>query len=357
MGEKVIKILVALLLLVSIGCVKDKPPAVSAGLPGSSRHVFIVCEGNFGSGNGSLYVWQPDKDSVFGDVYAASNAGATLGDVFQSMTRIGGNYFLCINNSDKVVVIDTASFKFVGSVSVPQPRYIMDLGNHTAWVSSMYHSAVFELNTQSLQFTDTLPTAYQNTEGMCRIGGTEFVCTWDTASEFLSVFSSAASITGGKIRVAGYAPQEVLVDKQQTLGVLSGNQPEGRTAVLTHIDPSTGAILDSFTFPTTANPVRPVMNNSGDTLYFIGADYYLTSGYNGIFRMSIYDKSLPTVPFIEAGAFSYFWALGIDPHNGDIYVGDPKMFSQRGVVSVYRPDGTRIDSFKVGLGPGHFYFN
>ena len=73
--------------------------------------------------------------------------------------------------------------------------------------------------------------------------------------------------------------------------------------------------------------------------------------------MSIGDASLPPVPFLQAQSFQYFWALGIDPLNNNIYVGDPKGFVQKGGVSIYRPDGGKVDSFKVGIGPGHFYFD
>ena len=72
--------------------------------------------------------------------------------------------------------------------------------------------------------------------------------------------------------------------------------------------------------------------------------------------MGIHDAALPAQPLIAARALQYFWALGIDPATGHIYVGDPKGFIQNGDVHIYTQNGTAIDSFAVGLGPGHFYF-
>ncbi len=73
--------------------------------------------------------------------------------------------------------------------------------------------------------------------------------------------------------------------------------------------------------------------------------------------MGINDAALPAQPFIAAKQLQYFWALGIDPATGNIYVGDPRGFIQKGTAYIYRPDGTPVNSFNVGLGPGHFYFD
>ena len=72
--------------------------------------------------------------------------------------------------------------------------------------------------------------------------------------------------------------------------------------------------------------------------------------------MDINAANLPTQPFIPSQSFQYFWALGIDERTGNIFVGDPKGFVQKGSVSVYQPDGTLVKTFKTGVGPGHFYF-
>ena len=345
MGRKNCQILILCLILFACSCVKDTPSG------------YVVCEGSYGYGNASLYDWLPAKDSVYGDLFKAANNGMALGDIFQSMTRIGNNLFLCVNNSDKVVVIDAVSYKQIGSITIPKPRYLLDIGNGAAYVTSLFDKNVYRINTQSLQITDTIALSAHNTEGICLLNSSVYVCCWDTATRFITQLDAATGSIQRQMRVAGFAPQEVLVDKDQMLWVLSGNSPDGKAAAFTRLDPSTGAILDSFIFPLTANPVRPVFNAAKDTLYFIEANYSGTSDNNGIYRMSIYSQKLPDRPFISAGQYSYFWALGIDPVDGSIYAGDPKGFSQSGWVNIYHPNGTKTDSFKVGIGPGHFYFD
>jgi hypothetical protein len=359
MDRKNYKILTVLFLWIEFAaCVRDAPPAaLNSGLPGGSGNVYVVCEGAYGNGNASLYDWQPAKDSVFGDIFRNANAGMMLGDVFQSMVRIGSSLFLCVNNSNMVRVIDAHSYVSQGVIAVQQPRYILDMGNGTAWVTSLYHNRIYRISTSTLSVLDTLVIPAKSAEGMCLLHGLVYVTCWDTSCNKLVVMDAGTGAIRNTIRIAGYAPQAVLADKEEMLWVLSGNADEGRRATLTRIDPSTGVILDSFLFPVTVNPVRPVFNGAKDTLYFIDADYSGSATNNGIFRMGIHNQTLPAVPFLRAGIYSYFWALGIDPNSGYIYAGDPRGFAQAGVVYIVRQDGTKTDSFKVGIGPGHFYFD
>jgi YVTN family beta-propeller protein len=357
MGRKNYKALIILLWCSSFAaCKKDKPDPPSTATPGATGNVYIVCEGNFGVGDASLYAYEPLQDSVFGDIYAAVNQQA-LGDVFQSMAHIGDNFFLCINNSDKVAVINTHNWQLAGNISILQPRYILPVSATKAYVSALYSNKVYIINTQTLQVTGSITLPNNNPEGMCLTSNGAIICTWDTAGNHVYNVDVNTDQVTQRMQVAGYAPQEALVDKEQMLWVLGGEQYAGKTATLTRIDPSTGEILKSYTFSPNANTVKPVFNNTKDTLYFIEANQNGGTADNGIYRMGIHDAALPSQPFVAARQYQYFWALGIDPVSGNIYIGDPKGFIQKGIVYIYRPDGTMVNSFNVGLGPGHFYFD
>ncbi|MFI5196447.1 MAG: DUF5074 domain-containing protein [Chitinophagales bacterium] len=355
MGRKTYKALILVFCCWLASCVKDKPGTLSNATPGSSGNVYIVCEGNFGSGSATLYAYQPLHDSVFGDLYKTVNH-QPLGDVFQSMKRIGDQFFLCINNSDKVVVINANNWTLEGIINIPKPRYILPISATKAYVSTLYSNKVYIINPQTEQVTDTITLPCKNPEGMCLYNNTAIICTWDTAGNNIYQVDITNDKIVHSIKVAGYAPQEALLDKDQMLWVMAGSEPE-RAGTLTRLDPSTGAILQSYYFPAVVYPLKPVFNNTKDTLYFIEANYNFGITNNGIFRMSIYDMALPSVPFVQAMQNQYFYALGIDPLSGYIYIGDPKGFVQKGSVYIYRPDGTQAGSFNVGLGPGHFYFD
>jgi DNA-binding beta-propeller fold protein YncE len=355
MGRKNHKILILLFVALLGACVKDKPTSVG-NTSTTGGNVYIVCEGNFGNGNATLYTYNTTTESLSGDVFKAAN-NASLGDVFQSMTRIGDSLYLCINNSDKIEVINAHTYKSAGTITISKPRYILPVNATLAYVSSLYSNKVYAINPQSLQLTGTIEIPANNPEGMCTWSGNIIICPWDTNSNKIYKTDAITGQVLQTITVAGYAPQAVLVDKEQMLWVLSGNVVKGKQAALTRIDPSTGAILKSFLFTDGADPIKPVFNPTKDTLYFIEVKYDGSSTGNGIYRMSIYDTNLPATPFITAQQYQYFWALGIDPATGNIYTGDPRGFIQKGSVSIHKPDGTLLKTFDVGLGPGQFYFN
>ena len=338
-----------------VSCVKDKPGPQALSVPGSNRKVYVVCEGNFGNGDATLYLYEPGKASVYGDIYKTAN-NQPLGDVFQSMVRIGDKFFLCVNNSDKVVVTDTLNGKIVATLAIPKPRYILPVSASKAYVSTLYSNKVYIINPETFIVTDTIGLPGMNAEGMCRYGNTAIVCTWDTASNTIVRLDTRTDKIAGTMQVAGYAPQEALLDKEGMLWVLGGNQPKGRQATLTRLDTLTGEVLRSYQFPAGADAIKPVFNLTKDTLYFIEVNYKGGISNNGIYRMSIQDVVLPETPFVQARPYQYFWALGTDPACGQIYIGDPKGFTQKGTVYVLQQNGIKVDSFGVGLGPGHFYF-
>lgn len=352
MGRQAGKILILLLCLA--GCVKDKPtpPTNTHTTPGN---VYIVCEGNFGTGDATLYTYDPATNTAQGDIYKAVN-NQQLGDVFQSMVRMGDSLYLCINNSDKIIVLHATDHKLMGTINIPKPRYIVQVNARKAYVSTLYSNDVYAIDPTTLQVTGITHLANKNAEGMCLYQNNVIACAWDTLSNTVSRIDAASGQVVQQIQVGGYAPHAALIDKEQMLWVLSGNAQKNRQAALTRIDPSTGNILKVYTFPDKCDPIKPVFNATHDTLYYIQVKYDGSATDNGIYRIGIHDAALPTTAFVQGVKYQYFWALGIEPATGNIYVGDPKGFIQKGSVSVYRPDGSLVSTFVTGLGPGGFYF-
>ena len=354
MGRQGSKTIILLLTTLLAACVKDAPKP-NIKIVSTNGSVYIVCEGNFGNGDATLYNYNIVTDSVNGDLYKTNNNTA-LGDVFQSIKRIGDSLYLCINNSDKVVVLNANTHKEVGKIDVPKPRYILPTSPTMAYVSTLYSNKIYTINPKTLQITGTTTIPHQNPEGMVRILDNVIVCPWDTTCNKIYTINTTTSNVTHTTQLAGFAPHAVLVDKEQMLWVMAGNVTKGKAATLTRIDPSTGNILKAFTFANGIDPIKPVFNKTRDTLYYIQVKYDGSTNGNGIYRMSIQDNELPTKSLIPTLPYQYFYALGIEPVTGYLYVGDPKGFTQKGTVGIYKPDGTLIKSFLTGLGPGQIYF-
>jgi hypothetical protein len=159
------------------------------------------------------------------------------------------------------------------------------------------------------------------------------------------------------IQLTGYAPKELALDKDNKLWLLSGNIQANKPAYLTKIDPGNGQVLNTFPFPATADPVRPVFNNSRDTLYYVEINYTGGTDNNGVYRMPVSAAAVPSAAFIAAQQYQYYYGVGIDPNTGDIYVSDPKGFTQKGAAYIYNANGALLKTFGTGVGPSRFYFD
>lgn len=322
----------------------------------TAYRVFVVCEGSLGNGNGQLWLYDPHSDKVYADAFKTVN-NQSLGDVFQSMQLSGDRFLLCINNSDKIISIGATDLAMKGICTVPKPRYVLNIDSNKSYVSSLFGNKLFVIDPHGPSVSGSITLAARNPEGMLLHNGKVYVCPWDTASRQLYVLDPVTDQVSDSILLPGYAPQEVLADKDGKLWILSGNVSKGKIAFLTKLDPQTRQILEYFPFPSSADPIHPVMNSAKDSLYFIEVNYAGGTNDNGVYRMSVNDHALPAQPFVQAQSFQYFWGLGIDPLTGEIYIGDPKGFTQQGTVFVYRQDGTLRTQFNTGVGPGHFYFS
>jgi DNA-binding beta-propeller fold protein YncE len=280
-----------------------------------------------------------------------------MGDVLQSTLRVGDYYFLAVNNSGKLLKISRGDFKLQGSVSVPQPRYMAIVNEAKMYVGRLFSREIKVINPKTLSIVNTIALPASNPEDMVLVGNKMYVCAWDTSCNKVYVVHTTEDRVTDSLTIGGRAPQSCGIDKKGHLWVLGGNAYKGKAASLTCIDLQTKAILKAFTFDTGVEAIRMAWNKAADSLYFLKVAYSGGGSDNGVYRLGIDDAALPTVPFVQAGAQQYFWGLGIDPATGYVWVGDPKGFTQRGQVSIYRPDGAMVHSFKTAVGPGHFYFD
>ena len=137
---------------------KDDPKPSGGAYTNAS---FVVCEGNFGQNDGSI-------DAIIDgelkkDVFQAEN-DRPLGDVVQSMEKIGDKIFIVVNNSGKVEAVNANTFKSEGvCTGFSYPRYVANRNDDEIFVSNGngYGSDyVYVVNKLSMQKTDSVATGY-----------------------------------------------------------------------------------------------------------------------------------------------------------------------------------------------------
>lgn len=338
-------------------CVKDKPNPDIKTIPKETNNgVLVLNEGSYANNNSEISYIDFETQQVSNSIFKTVN-GKSLGDVAQSITLIEGKYYIAINNSHKIVIVDTSNFSLLYTIeNIKFPRYITQVSEDIAYISSLYFPYVYVLSLSNHTVIDTLITDYPNTEQMLVWNQDVWICNWDTACNYLYKFDKSTHQQKEKVSLKGYAPHDIVLDKNGMLWVLSGNKYKNKMSYLTCINPANNSIEKYFAFDAEADPIRLSMNIGKDTLYFILVNYDAKAGNNGLYRMPIDAIALPASPLIHAVSNSYFWALAINPANSHIFISDPKGFTQSSTIYEYTNDGNLLHSFQTGVGSNQFIF-
>jgi len=316
--------------------------------------VYITNEGNFGTGNGSLSVYDKASNSVVNDMFSTVN-GALLGDVVQSIEYFDGKGYICVNGSSKVEVID-GNATYISTITVASPRYIKQVNSAKAYVTDWGINGVQVIDLSTNTVTSTIACG-TGPEGLAISNGFAYVCNvggWglDSTVTIINTTTDAVEVT----LTVGDKPNSAVVDANGNVWVLTGGYTEydanwnvinETQGVLAMINTTTNTIDASFTFPIGNHPEDLVINGAGDKLY-----YSAGSWSKAVYEFGINDIQLATIPIINKS----FYGLGYDPISNEIYGSDAVDFTQQGWVFRYATTGAVVDSFQVGIIPGGFAF-
>lgn len=360
-----LSIFLGTVLLSSIGlisCTKDDPVAPPPTYDfGYSSGVFILNEGPFQSGTGTVNYINRDGSGKVDNIFQQANSLIPLGNIVQSMNVDYfnvGHAFIAVNNANKIEVVSLKTFQQIETIEdIASPRYIVFSPFREAFVSS-WDNTVKVIDLDTYKEIDEIAVG-TGPEKMLYSSTNEQI--WVLNQGGFSVDSTISIINAQDHQVLNtiqvYAkPTGILKDKNDHVWVLcSGNGwngfpgPDDSEGHLLCINSESHTILKDFAFPSTSeHPEKLVINDTGDELYYNSVD--------GIYKFGIADTVLQTEPFIPRPYM--FYGLGLDFLTNYIYASDPLDYVQNGLV--YRFDassGDLIDSIQAGIVPGEFYFN
>ena len=317
--------------------------------------VYITNEGNFGTGNGSLSIFNKINNSVTNNAFSSNNSGALLGDVVQSMEYFNNKGYICVNNSSRIEIIDGNS-NYVATISVSSPRYIKQVDANKAYVTDWGINGVqvIDLTTNSVISTIACGTG---PEGLAISNGFAYICNvggWGLDST-VTVINTTTDVVETTL-IVGDKPNSSVVDVNGNVWVLTGGYTEYDSlwnvvsetpGVLAMINTTTNTVDASYTFPIGNHPEDLVINGAGDRLYYSDGSWS-----KAVYEFGITDTALASTPLINKS----FYGLGYDPYANEIYGSDAIDFVQDGWVFRYTSTGSVVDSFKVGIIPGSFAF-
>jgi hypothetical protein len=340
-------ILILLLAFSFISC-EEKPDPTPLTL--MENVVYILNEGTATFNNSSLSIYSPDSNRVENNVFEKVNQ-VPFGDVAQSMVKTDDLIYMVINNSGKIYAIDSESYEFAGKVTgLTSPRYIAFASNEKAYISDLYDSVISVFHPKTFELLSHIDLG-RSSEQMIVKNNYLYVLSWSYDRMLTKIDIQSDQIV--ESLEIGLQPQSMVEDINGKLWILcdggyAGNPAGHENPRLVRVDPEQMAIEKSFEFEMSSYPLSELsINSEGRQMYFI--NYH-------IFSMDIDDQHLPTEPAIEKGSRNIY-SLGIDPEEGDIYLGDAASYVQQGIVFRYDRYANLLDSFYVGVNPGYIYFD
>lgn len=322
------------------------PPA-----PPSVDGLFVVCNGNYMSGNGSLSYYSPADGTVENGLFARAN-GMKLGDTAQSMSISGNTGWICVNGSNVVYAIDIDTYKVKGVVKdIASPRNTLSVSDSKLYVSALYDNriAIVEPATYTVTGHIDIPemkASTGSTEQMIKIGDYVYVNCWSYQKEVVKIDTRTDKVVDS-IEV-GIQPQSIAYDDNGHLWVLCDGG--GWDANPIGFEEPSISRIDLGTFKIDRTIKLQKYSAASHLRYHDGNLYWLE---NGVQRMSVNATEAPDAPFIASSSYSLY-SLAINPANGDIYVGDAIDYMQAGAVTRYTAAADETATFNVGIIPAGF---
>lgn len=342
--------------LVFTACTKtEDPPEEEVDYGKYGLGVLISNEGTFGSGNGSISSYDSSTNAISNEIFQTEN-NRNLGDIVQSVSRIGDYAFIQVNNSNKIEVVDGKSFAEVGVIeNLTQVRYSIGDENTayaSAWGIWGADGKVYIIDINTLTVTDSVATGL-GPENMVLLGDKLFVANsggWGYDNS-VSVIIPSNSIRLLNITV-GANPKSMVLDKNDNLWVLcSGSAlydanwtPIGHNpSKLVQINTTDYSVTKEIALFDEQHPAKLAINPEGDILY-IGAGF----GFNGIYTYGIDDASFTENLLIDKS----FYGFDINPADGIIFGYEALNFTERGKLYRYEnKNGIELGNYLVGIAP------
>jgi hypothetical protein len=340
----------SLFILLLIVCLFPSCKKETAKQPGTySNGVFVLNEGNFMFGNADVSFYNPTTNTVSNGLFKAGN-NFSLGDVAQSMMLNDSVAYIAVNNSAKIEVVGLNDFKKTATINIPgsSPRYITKVSNEFAYVTELYAGKIWRLNLNTNTVQDFVTTNTW-TEQMELVGSKLFVASRakpnsSIPANKLLVINTSTNTIEQEIDLPT-APNSIAKDKDNNIWICCESSGTYNASIL-KLNSSSMNLQTLFQFTTNINaPSRLCINGAKDELYFIDTH---------IFKMKILENT-PTV--LINNSSQNFYALAIDPNNGDVYTSDAKEFVQKSTIFRYNRSGELLNTFDGGIISGNFTFS
>lgn len=291
--------------------------------------VLIVNEGPFMGGSGTLDFYDRDKDTLLRNVYSSVNEGQFIGSILQSVTVIGDNAYLVVNNSAKIEVVDAETMEYKNTISgVNNPRYIVALNNNEAvvseWGVNNENGQLKKINLLTMEIIDSV--AVNGPEQMVVSDSKIYVANSGGIGESDKVTVHGFDLTQQSEIMVGKRTIDMVEDVNGAVWVLSGG------SFVTSDGASICRIVDgvsNFCKGLSGFPSDLIVNASGDNLY------YVEDGQ--VKRLEVNNEAEDFV--VNANITGFIYGLGYDGEENELYIGTTPDYSSESTTFVRSTNG------------------
>ena len=316
--------------------------------------IYIVNEGIFGSGNGSITLLDPETGEKIDNYFKYQN-NRFPGDVVQDLAFSGQKGFIVANNSKKVEVVDADDFTSENVIpDLSYPRQMLAISQDYAYLTngssadqSIGHVLKIDLNHYTI--ADSIEVG-KGPESLIQVNNAVYVSNsgGHSADNTVSVIDTETDQVVETISV-GDIPTDLVKDQNDDvwvfckgLGTWQDNGPTNSSLVKIDSDTYQTTSFDLGKISSFGNYLLDVSPNK-DQLYFVGV--------NGVYQMAVDAEQIPEEPVI--GKIPY--GLGVNPENGNIFC-LTSAYQTKGFAFRYDQQHQLIDSVQVGYSPNAIVF-
>lgn len=363
--------------VLTTGCRKEIPMIRSevdyVTMPTAPERIegfFLVNEGNMGSNKCTIDHFDARTGGYQRNIFPESNPGVVkeLGDVGNDIAIHDDRLYVVVNCSNLVEVMNVHTAEHIGSVTIPNCRYIVFDGDR-AYVSSYAGPVqidpearpgkVVEIDTRTLTITREVVVGYQPEE-MVITGGRLYVANsggyrYPNYDRTISVVDLESFEVVNTIDVA-INLHRMELDRFGRIYVSSRGDYYGTGSDIYVVDVATERVIGRLGLAASE------MCINDDRLYVISTEWSYTSNSNEV-SYAVYDTAEERIvsrSFITDGTEKQIalpYGLAVNPETKEIYVCDATNYVTPGYLYCFSPGGELKWRVRTGDIPAHIAFS
>lgn len=315
-----------------VGTDDDGPSLATEG-------VFVANQGNFGDGNGSVTLHNPNSGET-------TEAIGTLNSIVQSITLRNDRLYLAANSGGRIDVFDADDQSQLQQLTgLSGPRYLTFTDDETAFLTDQSFGGPSAV--QVLDEADAAPELAASIEvpgtpeGLTHTDDRVYATLGGFSDTTLVAAIDTESRTLTETIDVGCAPRYAVADRQDDVFVLCSDAPE-----VVVLDGGTGDEVTRLDLPSPSSTAGP-----GQPGFFASEaeELYVVVSQDRVVRINTRtDEVSSTLGPLDGDPIG---AVGYDAIREELYVGRVPGFTEQGAVTVHERDGTQTGSFQAGVAP------